>query len=320
MKEFRARLHALRKRWLQLAQCNELIAAAEEKERMAHKRKHAAVVAAKSKLEHLMVLSKLRYHLFIVASFFFLLALRCTPNSAHTNLKAHNSINKHACTETMNDSLKLFYSQDTRRSKQVVSAKLSDHLKEFEDFISFQDTVFKYSDSAKISLSISTNGKVLNISKKTDFNLDSLSSSQFNKILNNIQFDSIPKYPLVVRTTLWAKKVNSNKAIVLFGDSINYFPCRTKASIMKVTMANLGFLRYAYQMRLREKSGLRGKITVKYAIDEYGKVIFTKVIESTVCDKILEKAVEDKIKNWIYCPIDNPGDVTEVIYPFIFSQ
>ena len=95
---------------------------------------------------------------------------------------------------------------------------------------------------------------------------------------------------------------------------------RSKASIMRVVMQNLAALRYAYNKRLREKPGLKGKITVKFAIDEFGKVIFCQVVETTMGDPELETTVAAKIRLWVFEKIDKPGDVTEVVYPFVFSQ
>jgi hypothetical protein len=95
---------------------------------------------------------------------------------------------------------------------------------------------------------------------------------------------------------------------------------RSKASIMRVVMQNLAALRYAYNKRLRDKPGLNGKITCKFAIDEFGKVIFCQVIESTMGDSELESLIAAKIKLWVFEKIDKPGDVTEVVYPFVFSQ
>jgi len=95
---------------------------------------------------------------------------------------------------------------------------------------------------------------------------------------------------------------------------------RSKASIMRVVMQNLAALRYAYNKRLREKPGLKGKITVKFAIDEFGKVIFCQVVNSTMGDSQLEQTVTGKIRLWKFEKIDKPGDVTEVVYPFVFSQ
>ncbi len=95
---------------------------------------------------------------------------------------------------------------------------------------------------------------------------------------------------------------------------------RSKASIMRVVMQNLAALRYAYNKRLRDKPGLNGKITCKFAIDEFGKVIFCQVVESTMGDSELESLIAAKIKLWKFEKIDKPGDVTEVVYPFVFSQ
>ncbi len=95
---------------------------------------------------------------------------------------------------------------------------------------------------------------------------------------------------------------------------------RSKASIMRVVMQNIASLRHSYNKRLREKPGLKGKVTVKFAIDEYGKVIFCQVVESTMGDPGLESELASKIRRWIFEKIDKPGDVTEVVYPFVFSQ
>ncbi|MDR0331435.1 MAG: TonB family protein [Chitinispirillales bacterium] len=95
---------------------------------------------------------------------------------------------------------------------------------------------------------------------------------------------------------------------------------RSRASIQHVIMQNMATLRDAYNRRLRDKPGLSGKITVKFAIDEFGKVIFAQVVESTMADSELERTVVDRVKSWNFDKIDKPGDVTEVTYPFVFSQ
>jgi TonB family protein len=95
---------------------------------------------------------------------------------------------------------------------------------------------------------------------------------------------------------------------------------RSRASIQRVVMQNMAALRYAYNKRLREKPGLTGKITVKFAIDEFGRVIFAQVVESTMADSELESTVVSRVKSWNFEKIDKPGDVTEVTYPFVFSQ
>jgi len=95
---------------------------------------------------------------------------------------------------------------------------------------------------------------------------------------------------------------------------------RSRASIQRVVMQNMAALRYIYNRRLREKPGLKGKVTVKFAVDEFGKVIFAKVVESTMNDPELENLVLGRVKDWNFDRIDKPGDVTEVVYPFVFSE
>lgn len=94
---------------------------------------------------------------------------------------------------------------------------------------------------------------------------------------------------------------------------------RSKQSIMRVVEQNLGALRYAYNKRLREKPGLAGKIKIKFAIDEFGKVVICDILESTMSDPALEAEVVAKIKRWVFDKIDKPGDITEVVYPFKFT-
>jgi len=95
---------------------------------------------------------------------------------------------------------------------------------------------------------------------------------------------------------------------------------RSRASITRVVLQNIMVLRYAYNKRLREKPGLKGKITCKFAIDEFGKIVFCEMTESTMTDPLLEAEVVAKIRTWVFEKIDKLGDVTEVVYPFAFSQ
>jgi len=95
---------------------------------------------------------------------------------------------------------------------------------------------------------------------------------------------------------------------------------RSRASIQRVVLQNVAALRDAYNRRVREMPELEGKVTVKFAIDEFGKVIFAQVMESTMNDSELENTIVTRVKSWVFEQIDKPGDVTEVRYPFVFSQ
>jgi len=95
---------------------------------------------------------------------------------------------------------------------------------------------------------------------------------------------------------------------------------RSRESIQRVIMQNMSALRYAYNKRLREKPGLSGKINIKFAVDESGGVIFAQLLESTMGDSALEETVVNKVKSLMFEKIDKSGDVTEIIYPFVFSR
>jgi hypothetical protein len=95
---------------------------------------------------------------------------------------------------------------------------------------------------------------------------------------------------------------------------------RSNNNILKIIMQNLPTLRYAFNSRLREKPKLSGTIIAKIAIDEFGKVIYTEVVKTTINDSIFETAVVKEIKSWNFGHIDNPGDVTEIEYPFLFTD
>jgi TonB family protein len=141
---------------------------------------------------------------------------------------------------------------------------------------------------------------------------DDLLENNLIEVINKWQFDKTDKRGDVTEVVYPFVFESGETSINLGG--------RSKASIMKVVMKYLPELRYAYNKRLRDKSGLKGKIYVKFAIDEFGTIILCKIDSSTVHDDILENNVTDKIKNWHFDNIDKPGDVTEVMYPFVFSQ
>jgi TonB family protein len=95
---------------------------------------------------------------------------------------------------------------------------------------------------------------------------------------------------------------------------------RSKRSIMDVVMPYLSEMRTAYNRRLAHKSGIKGKVFVKFAIDQYGRVIFAAVVESTLNDRLLSDALVQQIKNWKFPYLPKEGDITEVVYPFVLSQ
>jgi TonB family protein len=103
------------------------------------------------------------------------------------------------------------------------------------------------------------------------------------------------------------------------GGSGIYTGGRGRASIERVIMQNRAPLRFAYNKRLSEKPGLVGRITVWFAIDEFGNVTFATLAESTMKDPAFERTVVNAVKGWKFDKIDKPGDIDEVTYPFVFA-
>jgi len=95
---------------------------------------------------------------------------------------------------------------------------------------------------------------------------------------------------------------------------------RDDSDIERVIARNMGPIQTAYKQRRGTYSPTAKKLLIKISIDESGKVIAASIVESTVADNEIETGVLSYVKSWNFEKIDKPGDVTEVTYPFVFSQ
>jgi len=93
---------------------------------------------------------------------------------------------------------------------------------------------------------------------------------------------------------------------------------RKEADIQRVVTQNIAALRHAYRKRLRDKPALAGTITVRFFVNEFGKVTSAQALRSTINDHELEDTVLTRVKSWNFDKFDKPGDLVEVIYPFAF--
>ncbi|MDR2578831.1 MAG: TonB family protein [Chitinispirillales bacterium] len=95
---------------------------------------------------------------------------------------------------------------------------------------------------------------------------------------------------------------------------------RSRANIQRVIMTeHRPAFRQIYNWREEDRPGLNGTITVGFAIDESGKVTSVKLENSTVNDPVLENSVILRVRYMDFGRIDEPGDLTEVVYPFVFA-
>jgi len=83
----------------------------------------------------------------------------------------------------------------------------------------------------------------------------------------------------------------------------------------KITQ-NAEVIRRTYHLR---KDNGEGKITVRLIINEFGKVISIKLLESEINDSNLESVIISTIKNIDFKKINEPGDLTEYTHEFYFS-
>lgn len=91
---------------------------------------------------------------------------------------------------------------------------------------------------------------------------------------------------------------------------------RSNENVKRIITQNLAALRYQYNKRLREAPGLKGDITIKFAVDEFGKVIYTAKIDTSFNDGVFETIIVDKLRNWVFDKIDIPGEVTAFVCKF----
>ena len=95
---------------------------------------------------------------------------------------------------------------------------------------------------------------------------------------------------------------------------------RSKQSVVRVIHKYIASLSNVYNRRLHDKPYLSGTITVTFAIDEFGKVIYAHTVKSTVNDTTFENTIVDCVKKWKFEEIDESGDTTVVTaYTLTFS-
>jgi TonB family protein len=95
---------------------------------------------------------------------------------------------------------------------------------------------------------------------------------------------------------------------------------RSRASIQRViVLKHRAALRYIHEWRQERKPEVSGTVSVRFTIDEFGKVTSAKLESSSVNDSTLANAVILRVKHIDFGPINKPGDVTEVVYPFFFA-
>lgn len=207
-----------------------------------------------------------------------------------------------------------------KRSDSLITLKIDTISRILESFLYEIDSLFVNTNISIIRVEILPNGKTVIKNYNDTLLFDTTVAKIINKGLLAVSYDSISGYIACKEIILKAKKD---------GDRIQFdqnykmqfiSTKRSRASVMCVSAKNLPLLRYAYNKRLKEKPGLKGRISVLFSVNDKGTVISSKVTSSTINDKILEAEILKKINEWKYPVIYRPRDVRAIFFPFVFSQ
>jgi TonB family protein len=90
-----------------------------------------------------------------------------------------------------------------------------------------------------------------------------------------------------------------------------------KEIIRRVIRLHMNEVKYCYEMELTRKSGLEGRVTVRFVVAALGQVLSSVVQSSTLNNPRVEKCVADAVHRWEF-PKPVGGGIVIVSYPFNF--
>lgn len=196
--------------------------------------------------------------------------------------------------------------------------QINSMLLEFEVVDKLKTIIKKETGTCSFTFSVSPEGVSKIYNNSTQGSIDTVGLRKINdKICRRTPLLSPAPGLWVNRSITYQNKMAKTGSANVYSDRR---VARSKESVIEVVMNRIQGLKTVYNRRLYAMPGIKGKLTVKFAIDQYGKVVFAGVVASTVNDTLLENAVAAQIARWNFKPVLSDGDITEVVYPFIFSQ
>ncbi len=205
------------------------------------------------------------------------------------------------------------------RNKKIVRQCIDKVAPDIKEALTDVIKIYEQKDTITLKFYITPGGALDLIGFVESVTLDSVAMKDLTEAVNKQVLDPIDKSTftkIVIQSFL-----DENKAVTLSDKiEVDHVEIRQLTGILIIVNMNSGNIVRAYSKRWAEKPNLEGRITVKFGIDEKGDVISCKVISSTMDDPPLEEQVIKNVKSWKFGEIYNPGDITEVVYPFNFSQ
>ena len=256
----------------------------------------------------------------ILACIFFLSCASSQKTQKQDGVKAQKQekaeVQKQKETGKQKEENKLYHPGRNRKAVMQGIEKVVPDIKEaLTDVIS----IYEQKDTITLKFYITPGGALDLIGFVESVTLDSITMKDLTESVNKQVLDPIDKSTFT--KVIIQSFLDENKAVTLSDKiEVDHVEIRQLTNILIIVNMNSGNIVRAYSKRWAEKPNLEGRITVKFGIDEKGDVVSCKVIGSTVNDPPLEEQVIKNVKSWKFGDIYNPGDVTEVVYPFNFSQ
>ena len=209
---------------------------------------------------------------------------------------------------------------DPTRSPKAVKEAMVKLFPDITTALTSLTTIYAGKETVSLKFYISPSGKASFMGFIQQVVLDSAAQIGLKKALYRQLMDTVQQVETITKVIV-PSVLDKNKSIVLSEKmSVEYIEIRSKSSILLVFDMNSRSLRQAYSKRWAQNQGLQGRVTLKLGIDDKGDVATCSMVESTMNDPVFEKAVVKEVSSWKFGQINNPGDVTEIIYPFIFNQ
>lgn len=92
-----------------------------------------------------------------------------------------------------------------------------------------------------------------------------------------------------------------------------------REAVRRVIRSILSQIKSCYERRLRNNSGLEGKVVIRFVIEEQGRVRRADTKSSTLNDRDVEACVAMRIREQRF-PDPPAGTIAEVDYPFVFGM
>jgi hypothetical protein len=181
----------------------------------------------------------------------------------------------------------------------------------------FKDYKEKLVSQNRIDLNVKVNGdgyfdlSILNdsIEKDTAFN------NKLRTLSKRMRIDSISEYYALAKIKIGILNLTEIKLV----DSVQFFPQRTIKDITCVVSKNMNHFKDVYNQYLRDGEKFVGQIVVKFSINQQGDVFYAETVKTTINNKSFENEIITLVKSWKFPVLQNPGEITECIFPFNFK-